>query len=165
MHGIPPRHGPFTCRSCHSWCLCSKVNPRRWCEADTEIPSPQHDTGTSWNIKHDGRLDVRLSCLKQGSPCWLVPNGGFWNHLQEQDIQIHVIWSHAWNSTDLFFLSFYFKYIFAFLHSSYSWWLKTSVNRCVSNTIGFHGTNNSTDDLICWRQKHSNNNLKMYKNE
>lgn len=41
----------------------------------------------------------------------------------------------------------------AFLHSSYSWWLESSVNSCVWNTLGFHVTHNSTDDLICWRQK------------
>lgn len=125
-------------------------------------------------------LRLRAQSMMQGPVEILNMMGGLtsdsadWSKVRPAGwLEMKVSWITCKNRTFIFMLdgfmhhkwpmsSFYSFIMFKFLHSSYSWWLKTSVNRRVSNTIGFHITNNSTDDLICWRQKH--NNLKMYKN-
>lgn len=89
---------------------------------------------TAWSkVRLAGWLDMEVS----GITCKNRSLKSMWVGFR------HYIWLTSSSSS-------FFK--FASLHSSYSWWLESGVNSCVWNTLGFHVTHNSTDNLICGRQ-------------
>lgn len=104
-----------------------------------------------------GPVDIlnQMGALTSDSAAWSKVRPAGWLEMKVSGItcknrSMEFMWvgfmHNIWLTTSSFFKS-------AFLHSSYSWWLESSVNSCVWNTLGFHVTHNSTNDLICWRQK------------